>query len=243
MKRLLGLDWYLPLIGAALGMMVGLGSGCSKEQAVPPSSPAAPSATSEGAGSEGAKVTEPAQAATSPSAALATAAVNEAAPAEAPAAGDSGLAPLWPAYPDAVRARIADKTTEAGYEATVTAPWGVVTVQGPAGGVGEVIARYWAAFSTADFDAVYAFAGGEMRDRLGSYDSKAGRPDFQASIESRMATNPMVSVRVESAAQTDSTHAGGLVVTTRADGSSETREMALIRGADGWRVERVRQQR
>ena len=173
------------------------------------------------------------------------------APAEAsPARGTRAAAPAsavgtdaWPVLPDAIGARIHETVEGDRYTAQVEAPWGPVRVTGPATGVAGLVTRYWAAFSTAELDAVLAFAGPQMRARLSGYDHADGRVGFRDAIMARMTANPVVSFEVGPAEPPAGDRATVRSVSVRADGTREVRRVDVVRTEAGWRVDSVQLQR
>lgn len=151
----------------------------------------------------------------------------------------------WPAFHDQVKDRIKTEITDGNYTGTVTAPWGEVVVNGAEDeeGVAGTAARYWTAFSTADFEATYAFATGTMYSKLGSYDHEAGYEGFTDSISARMTTNPVVNIRVDTVNRSGDTTAGVIVTMLRQDGTEEKKETLMKKTNLGWRVDSVRRAR
>ena len=160
-----------------------------------------------------------------------------AAPAPTAAAAPSAAAPTgdW--------GQVLSETVKDGIlETTVQSPWGPIQVTGPADGPAGATTRYWQAWAKIDFSAIFVMTAGEMRDRLASMDTDAGRKDYRETIADRYKDNAPTWFKVEGASE-QGDHATVLVRNGTKTGEEQTRECYLVKTADGWRFEKINARR
>ncbi|NUN14660.1 MAG: hypothetical protein HUU55_13600 [Myxococcales bacterium] len=207
------------LVFFALGAAVSLGIGCTKQ------APESPKSVHENPVAAGTK-TEP----------------NSDQPSVEVQAGNIHI-PGCPDLPSDWKARIQETVSGDRYEAKVDSPWGSVTIKGSLTGANGVATRYWTAFITGDFRAVYPYAVGDMKERLQASDNEPGHKQYFDGINMRLEKNPITEISVEPLTVEADGRALGLVLSKRRDGTEERREIELVQTPEGWRYKRIKLQR